>query len=103
MLQQQPCQDEEWGQFVIIHPGMYEYKQQVKPCFNKFIVNQKIGRNYLNEMGRIETIPEHNHINMNETLTDTMTYKHLLMTNTPRFLILCTIHAFNYILKIIKR
>lgn len=99
-------QDEEWGQFVIIHPEMYEYKQQVKSCYNKFIVNQKIGHDYLNEMGKLETIPEYTQsqqINTTHMFNDNVTYKFILITNASRFVILCIVHMFNYMLNFVKR
>ena len=86
-------QNDDWGQFVIIHPEMYEYKQQISKQNDKILIKQNISRK---EEIPIITQPIVN-ANKNDLLhKDFKTYKEILFKYPSRFIFLCTVQAFNY-------
>ena len=82
-------QNDDWGQFVAIHPDMYEYKQQILKQNDKILIKQNISRK-----DEIPIIITHNR---NDLLNkDLKTYQEILFKHPSRFIFLCTVHAFNY-------
>ena len=107
----QTAQSEDYGQYIDIHPNMYEYKQQVSTYASKFVVRQFISTDCFDEYGNIQHIKNVTPYSSDQSLTTLTTltsndknlYSKLYYTNFPRYILLCIIYAMNYINKWFSR
>lgn len=89
---------EDYGQYIDIHPNMYEYKRQVSTYSSKFVVKQFISTDCFDESGNIQSIniqspypSDHSFYHNDKDLCSKM-----YQTNFSRYLLLCIIYAINY-------
>lgn len=89
------CAEEggEWGQFIFIHPEMYEYKQDVQSHYGKYVVHQYVKESF-------DTTVQMNKLNIHYAETKEYDFKPIELTlfdNPVRYLLLGTIQVFNFI------
>lgn len=94
--------DEEWGQFITIHPEMYEYERDVHEHYNKYVVRQRIVQS-IPSVPSVPKIPSYKQIQLHEPFATDNMYRHLLHNNPPRFLIICAINLASFVCKFFKR
>jgi hypothetical protein len=82
----------EYGQFVVIHPDMYDYKREID---SHLVVRQKIGQELIDEMGEVVCLqPTHHHViyPSKDRGYDSLTY-----SNTGSYFTLCAIRIIVYV------
>lgn len=82
----------DYGQFVVIHPDMYEYKREV----DNHIVRQRIGQDLIDEKGDVIRLQPNGQYPIIYPPSKS-NFDHPLINPTGRYFIICTFHVISYI------